>query len=83
MPLNRSAVVLSITIMLWCASFAAAQTKLGPKDSTSSPAADLNRIKVGDEAPDFTLEEAPGKPITLSSYRGKKTVVLVFYRGYW
>ena len=83
MPLNRSAVGLSIMIMLWCASFAVAQMKLGPKDSTPLPAADLNRVKVGDEAPDFTLEEAPGKPVTLSSYRGKKTVVLVFYRGYW
>lgn len=83
MRLNKSAVILSIVVMLWCASFAAAQTKLGPKDGAQLPPADLNRIKVGDEAPDFTLEEAADKPVTLSSYRSKKTVVLVFYRGYW
>jgi len=60
-----------------------AQTKLGPKDGESLPAADLNRVKAGDTAPDFTLEDQDGKPVTLSDYRGKKTVALVFYRGYW
>jgi len=62
---------------------ALAQTKLGPKDGAGLPPADLNRIKVGEEAPDFTLEDKDGKPVMLSSYRGRKSVVLVFYRGYW
>lgn len=62
---------------------ASAQTKLGPKDGAELPAADLNRVKPGGAAPDFTLEDQDGKPVTLSDYRGKKTVVLVFYRGYW
>ncbi len=60
-----------------------AQARLGPKDVTQMAPADLARIKTGDEAPDFTLEDQDGKPVTLSSYRGKKRVVLVFYRGYW
>lgn len=60
-----------------------AQTKLGPKDGAELPASDLNRIKIGDAAPDFTLENLDGQPITLSDYREQKTVVLVFYRGYW
>lgn len=47
------------------------------------PATDLERIKAGIEAPDFTLEDQDGKPVKLSQYRGKKSVVLVFYRGYW
>jgi len=38
---------------------------------------------VGQPAPDFTLEDMDGKNITLSDLRGKKTVVLVFYRGFW
>ncbi len=62
---------------------ASAQTQLGPKDGANLTAADLNRIKIGEAAPDFTLEDQDGKPVTLSEYRGKKTVVLVFYRGYW
>src|SRR5215471_11132002 len=44
---------------------------------------DLERIKVGQPAPDFTLEDVNGKNVSLSEFRGKKSVVLVFYRGYW
>jgi hypothetical protein len=40
-------------------------------------------LVVGQPAPDFTLPDAAGHAVTLSDYRGKKPVVLVFYRGYW
>ena len=53
------------------------------KEGTNSSATDINRVKVGQSAPDFTLEDVDGKNISLSDYRGKKNVVLVFYRGYW
>jgi peroxiredoxin len=36
-------------------------------------------IDVGQEAPDFTLPSQHGEPITLSSYRGQKNVVLIFF----
>lgn len=36
-------------------------------------------VDVGQEAPDFTLPSRGGETITLSDYRGKKNVVLVFY----
>ncbi len=62
---------------------ASAQTKLGTKDDAKLTASDLTRIKVGEAAPDFTLEDQDGKPVSLSDYKDKKTVVLVFYRGYW
>jgi cytochrome oxidase Cu insertion factor (SCO1/SenC/PrrC family) len=82
--MNRIKLALRLSVVvLWCAGLASAQTKLGPKDSAALPPADLNRIQVGGEAPDFTLEDQDGKPATLSSYRGRKSVVLVFYRGYW
>ncbi|QAA23223.1 thioredoxin-dependent thiol peroxidase [Sporolactobacillus terrae] len=35
-------------------------------------------LETGTKAPDFTLQETNGKPITLSDYRGKN-VVLYFY----
>ena len=35
----------------------------------------------GGPAPDFTLDNAQGEPVTLSDYQGKSNVVLVFYRG--
>ena len=57
--------------------------QLGPKDGADLSPTDLNRIKVGQPAPDFSLEDAGGKTIALSEFRDKKTVVLVFYRGYW
>ncbi|MEY4743590.1 MAG: hypothetical protein RIR34_929 [Actinomycetota bacterium] len=34
---------------------------------------------IGDLAPDFTLSNQNGEPVTLSDFRGKKNVVLVFY----
>ena len=37
--------------------------------------------QVGDMAPVFTLPSASGAEVSLESYRGDKTVVLVFYRG--
>lgn len=36
-------------------------------------------IEVGQEAPDFTLKGPGGEPVTLTSFRGKKNVVLMFY----
>lgn len=39
----------------------------------------LTAPQVGDLAPDFTLPSTGGEPVTLSSYRGHKNVVLVFY----
>ncbi len=68
--------VLSMTPTPLCA-------QLGPKDGGDLPATELERVKMGQAAPDFTLEDVDGKSTTLSEFRGKKTVVLVFYRGYW
>jgi thioredoxin-dependent peroxiredoxin len=36
-------------------------------------------VRVGDRAPDFTLPSTSGEEVTLSSFLGKKTVVLFFY----
>jgi cytochrome oxidase Cu insertion factor (SCO1/SenC/PrrC family) len=36
-------------------------------------------LKVGDVAPEFTLKDQTLKPVTLSEFRGKKSVVLAFY----
>jgi AhpC/TSA family len=40
-------------------------------------------LRVGERPPEFTLPDAAGRPVTLADYRGKKPVVLIFYRGYW
>ena len=40
-------------------------------------------VGVGDIAPDFTLEDQDGRKHALAAERGKRPVVLVFYRGHW
>ena len=36
-------------------------------------------VEVGQEAPDFTLRDQNRQDVTLSSFRGRKSVLLVFY----
>ena len=36
-------------------------------------------LTVGQPAPDFTLNDQNGRPVRLSDFRGKKSVVLAFY----
>jgi peroxiredoxin len=36
-------------------------------------------IGVGDEAPDFTLRDQNNEEVTLSSFRGSKAVLVIFY----
>jgi mycoredoxin-dependent peroxiredoxin len=36
-------------------------------------------IEVGQQAPDFTLPNQHGEPVTLSAFRGRQNVVVVFY----
>ncbi len=39
--------------------------------------------KVAPQAPDFTAADSEGNSIRLSSYKGKRNVVLVFNRGFF
>lgn len=59
--------------------------------STSNPNSTLDTelkprtepVKIGEMAPDFTLEDQNGKKVTLSALRGSAPTVLAFYRGNW
>lgn len=49
-----------------------------------APAAvDLDRVREGTAAPDFSLLSRTGERVTLSGYRENKNIILIFYRGYW
>ncbi len=39
----------------------------------------MTHLEPGDTAPDFTLSSTIGDKVTLSDYRGKKNVLLLFY----
>jgi hypothetical protein len=40
-------------------------------------------LRIGEPAPDFTLPDTTGAPVSLASFRDRAPVVMVFYRGYW
>jgi len=40
-------------------------------------------VKIGDQAPDFTLPSVAGEKVTLSQYRGQKNVVISFVPAAW
>ena len=50
-----------------------------PAQQQPQPAVAKTHLKVGDMAPDFKLKDNNGKTVKLSSFRGKKNVVLAFY----
>ena len=58
--------------LLACSLFAAVL----PAQQVAPPKTNL---KVGDEAPDFTLPDTSNKPVKLSDFRGKKIVILAFF----
>ena len=75
----------SIVVAASCVTPALAQQRpaLGPTEGREMAATDIDRVAIGQRAPDFTLARMGGGTTTLSSFRGRKNVVLVFYRGFW
>ncbi len=47
--------------------------------SAQNTAPPKTTLKVGDEAPDFSLPDTNNKAVKLSDFRGKKPVVLAFF----
>jgi len=45
---------------------------------TAPPDAAPVRLSPGDPAPDFTLPDADGNPVSLSSYRGRRVIVYAY-----
>ena len=79
----RNSLAIAIAYSFLYLALAVANAQLGPKDGGNLPPTDLERVKIGDTAPDFTLENMDGRRITLSEAYSKNDVVLVFYRGQW
>jgi hypothetical protein len=58
-------------------------TKGSPRRSTIKGGNIMAEIKVGDAAPDLALKGIGGKEYALAEFKGKKTVVLLFYVLDW
>jgi peroxiredoxin len=50
---------------------------------TLKPIDSVPKLKVGDQAPNFTLPAVSGEKVSLSQYRGKRNVVLSFVPAAW
>jgi len=55
---------------------------LGPTDGLELAPTDIDRVLAGQMAPTFSATSLTGPVVTLSQFRGKKNVVLFFYRGH-
>jgi peroxiredoxin len=42
----------------------------------------MPKVSLNTPAPDFTLDDFEGQPISLNDFRGEKHVLLVFNRGF-
>jgi cytochrome oxidase Cu insertion factor (SCO1/SenC/PrrC family) len=83
--MRKNVIRLTLCAMLFALSFSvqAQQPRLGSFDGEGLPSTDIDRVQVGEVAPDFRLTDERGTIHQLSQYRGQKNVVLVVYRGYW
>jgi peroxiredoxin len=66
-----------LAIFALCALAIYAQAPQGPQGPINS----TSTLKVGDQAPDFTLPATIGGKVKLSDFKGKKNVVLAFFPG--
>ena len=64
--MKRIVLALLLVVAFQPASYAA--------DETPAP-----KIKVGEMAPDFTLQDQNGNKVSLHDFKGKKNVALAFY----
>src|SRR5450830_1754477 len=65
-------------VLMIVATFALGVTALAAAQ-TPAPAANPNELKVGDQAPDFSLQAGDGKTYKLSDFTGKQAVVVAWF----
>ncbi len=89
MTTNRSlwAVALAFLAVLWLSPGAAGRSAAFKKNIYDpghlKPTDSVLQVKVGQKAPDFSLPAVGGGRVRLSSFRGKKNVVLSFVPAAW
>ena len=70
--------ILPLTLLLFAMALVVHGQETAPKPAPA-PAPPKTQLKVGQLAPEFTLPDTTGKPVSLADFRGKKNVILAFY----
>ena len=83
LPLLRRPLLGALAALTLLAVHPIGAQQLGPVDGADLSPTDTGRVRAGMLAPDFILESFTSERIKLSDYRGKKTILLAFYRGHW
>jgi peroxiredoxin len=81
--LSIVALVLTLSVPAWAQTHSEAFKDNIYQPGNLKPTDSVLKVKVGDQAPDFTLPAVSGNKVTLSQYRGKKNVVLSFVPAAW
>jgi peroxiredoxin len=55
------------------------QVKIAMHHERAGSVKEMGHIKVGEPAPDFSLNDLSNRPVTLASFRGEKVVLLDFW----
>ena len=77
MKIKLAAALLLFLIALSCSSSKLNSGRVAELQPRNEP------VKVGEMAPNFTLEDQNGQKVNLSALRGGGPTVLAFYRGNW
>ncbi len=73
---------ISLLLLLGLSGAAVAQeTKVATPTPTAVGVAAA--LKVGQTAPDFTLEDVEGHKVSLADTRGQAPTLIYFFRGWW
>ncbi len=79
----RHLTLAAILVTLLLATSVLAETPGTYKSGQLKPMDSVLKVAVGDQAPNFTLPALQGGKVSLSSYRGKKNVVITFVPAAW
>jgi AhpC/TSA family len=81
-PVTNMKIKLAAALLLFLIALSCSNSKLNSElDAELQPRNEP--VKIGEMAPNFTLEDQNGQKVTLSALRGSAPTVLAFYRGNW
>lgn len=75
--------MISATVLSGLLLLAAGWTQADPASPVAAGPKTVHPLLPGMQAPDVSLRNVQGEPVSLASFIAKKPTVLIFYRGGW